>query len=450
MHDQRTLHDYWLALYMRKKFIIAVSLSAVIFAVGISLILPPVYEAKTSFYLPANLIAPSYTSEVSQNKLAQRPLMPSIDEVVLGFHIGVLKSNDIIEKLVALFPQKPRRFFSKNVDIVASPEQTILIYVRDEDPELAAEIANVYPGLFKEFHQHTIAANAGHTEKVLEYQLKQLEETYRERIRQLEEHLQENSLLSVSDTQARLAEQASEIERESNMNNIELTATERRIQSLKEKLEEEQSIYSKNESVLSSPQIDQLTTKVLEFEIAMASNPLAIVKSKLQKTRILLQREIDQLVKSTSKRPDSIYESLRESLIKEVTQLKYLSARQTALAGTQKKISQLISDSATRISELELLNKEKQVIENLQINVKKNLAEARIQKEFPTVEVVQVQTAVAPSTPVFPKVFLNGIVAALFGFAVGCYYALFLEYLSSLKRVAIRRNLDESLLHELT
>lgn len=450
MHDQSTLHDYWLALYTRKKFIIAVSLSAMMFAVGISKLLPHVYEAKTSFYLPVNLVAPSYTSEISQHKLAQQPLMPSINEVTLGFHIGILQSNDIIQKLVALFPGKPAHFFSKNVDVVASPDQTILVYVRDRDPELAAEIANAYPGLFKEFHQHTIAANAEHTEKVLEYQLEQLEEDHRKRIDQQEEYLQENSLLSASDTQSRLAEQAGEIEREFNMNNIELKATKRRIQSLQEKLAEEQAIYSEDEPVLTSPQIDQITSLMLDLEISQASNPLAVIKSKLSRAHVLLQEEILKLVNSKSKQPGSIYEFLRESMIKEISQLEYLGARQAALAGTQEKINQLISDSASRISELELLNQEKRVIENLMINVKKNLSEARIQKKFPTVDVVLVQTAVAPDTHVFPKMFLNGIVAAFFGFAVGCYYALFLEYLSSLKRTTIRRNLDKSLLQELT
>lgn len=444
------MHDYWLALYTRKKFIIAVSLSAMIFAVSISKILPHVYEAKTSFYLPVNLVASSYTSAVSQHKMAQQPLMPTTNEVALGVHIGILQSNDVIQKLATLFPRKPAHFFSKNVDVVASPEQTIIVYVRDQDPELAAEIASAYPGLFKEFHQHTITANAEHTEKVLEYQLKELQQAHEKRISQQEEYLQENSLLSASDTQSRLAEQASEIEREFNMNNIEFKATQMRIHSLQEKLAEEQSFYREGEPVLSSPQIDQINSLMLDLEISLSSNPMAVVKSKLTRARALLQEEINKLVNSKSKQSGSIYEFLRESMIKEISQLEYLGARQTALAGTQEKINQLISDSASRISELELLNKEKRVIGNLMINVKKNLAEARIQKKFPTVDVVQVQTAVAPTTPVFPKIFLNGIVAAFFGFAVGCYYALFLEYLSSLKRTTLRRNLDESLLQELT
>jgi len=141
MHGQSTLYDYWMALYSRKKIIFSVSISAMLASLVISFYLPPVYEAKASFFVPANLVVPSYTDRSSQ-RLGQSPLKPLPDEKEAGIHVGILKSTDMVEKMHSLFPDKEIGFFRKNVDFVTSPQLFIDIYVRDRDPNIAAAVAN--------------------------------------------------------------------------------------------------------------------------------------------------------------------------------------------------------------------------------------------------------------------------------------------------------------------
>jgi len=61
MTEEATLYDYWLALYQRKRAILMVSLMSAGFAYGISMLLPPVYEAKSAFYMPFIASTPLYT-----------------------------------------------------------------------------------------------------------------------------------------------------------------------------------------------------------------------------------------------------------------------------------------------------------------------------------------------------------------------------------------------------
>lgn len=74
--------------------------------------------------------------------------------------------------------------------------------------------------------------------------------------------------------------------------------------------------------------------------------------------------------------------------------------------------------------------------------LQENLIESKLESENPAVELVVVESAEVPEKPTFPRPILNAIVAGLFGLAVGCYYALFLEYLSKLREFRIGREMD--------
>ncbi len=50
--------------------------------------------------------------------------------------------------------------------------------------------------------------------------------------------------------------------------------------------------------------------------------------------------------------------------------------------------------------------------------------------------------SIVPVNPTFPRPILNTVVALIFGFVFGCYYALLLKYLSRLRHLKINREMD--------
>ena len=51
--DGYTLFDYWLVVYRRKWWIVAITLLSAAFAIALSLVIPSVYEAKCLFFVPS-------------------------------------------------------------------------------------------------------------------------------------------------------------------------------------------------------------------------------------------------------------------------------------------------------------------------------------------------------------------------------------------------------------
>lgn len=372
-----TLSDYWMAMYSRKWIILAVALSSTAFAYGISHYMADVYEAKASFYFPANL-APSPFTGASQQKLAQLPMRPVPEEREAGVHLGVLRSRDMALRVAQRFPERGITFFRRNVDFVTSPEFFVDIYVRDHDPRLAARIANAYVEEFRHFHIDKLKEVARRSVVALQAQRDDLEK--------------------------RIEDKSAAIR-----------------------------VYQQRTNVLSASQAEQLNVSVAR-DLERQRDEIAV---ELRSVRAKLGRSGEGLLQAND---DSVLNNPRADA------LRALEARQAAIGEQLGKMNAGTRSTISSMAALQAMEGDRKVLQELLVNVELNLAEAKLQSESPNVEVVQVQTAEPPLEPGFPIPILNAAVALILGLAAGCYVALLLEYLRSLRVQRAWRNLDESLL----
>lgn len=228
MYAQATLYDHWMALYSRKGIILLTTLSTVAFTLLISYKLPPVYEAKATLFFPSNELASAYTAPSSQ-RIAQPALRPNTEDREAGIHAGVLKSDDMAQKVHALFPEKDLAFFKKNVDFVTSPQFFTDIYVRDRDPELAARIANAYVELYAEFHRDALRKRAQRAQEVLEPELERIRGRLAEKTQEISRFKQQHRMLSSTEAEQQVAVQTQQLERDRNTVLIELQAVQKQL-----------------------------------------------------------------------------------------------------------------------------------------------------------------------------------------------------------------------------
>lgn len=385
MYAQATLNDYWMALYSRKGIILLTSLSTMVFALVISFWLPPIYEAKATLYFPVNNLPSSYVS-YSPQVMAQPALRPNPDDKEAGIHVGILRSNDMAQKVSALFPDVDPRFFKTNVDFVTSPQFFTDIYVRDRDPELAARIANSYVEIYSEFHVDVLKRKAERARRVLEPELADIENRLSAMTAEISRFKQQNRLLSSADAEQLVVNQTQQLDRDRNDVIVALQSIQEQIRSAE--------LSGANVAARSGGQ-------------PVLQNPLIDKARKLEARKNALTERIDKLRNSA---PGTV----------------------------------------TTVATMQKLDSDKKFLEQLRHNVEMNLAEARMQSEAPVVDIVRVQTARPPVTSSFPIHTLNAIVALVLGFAAACYVALLLSYLDRLKLERIRRNLvDDGVLREL-
>jgi uncharacterized protein involved in exopolysaccharide biosynthesis len=385
MHDS-TLADYWSALYSRKWIILAVTLSSMAFSIWLSDYLPPVFEAKASFYVPVNALAPGSGGGSSQ-RLMQTILKPVPDEKEAGLAIGVLKGQDLGRRVRERFPAKEPAFFAKNVDFSASPQFFVDVYVRDSDPKLAAQVANAYMQAFRDFHTEKLRANALDTAQTLQAQYVSLSNRLDQKTLAARSFQQRNQLLSEGEAEGRYSAHVRDVERRLDEVSIEVESARARMG-----------------VVLKQPLPIDGDGSADALPVA---NPAREALHRLEARQAALQEQLGAL-----------------------------------RAGSRGAISQA--------SELQALNADRSLLRGMLSNVEMNLAEARVQSESAQALMVTVQTAQPPSHPGFPIAGLNAGVGLVLGFIAGCYNALLLEYLRQRRMQKARRQLDDSLLAEVT
>lgn len=384
MRQQATLGDYWVALYSRKWIILAVTLSSMGFSIWLSSYLPPIYEAKASFYVPSNAQAPSYAGG-SPQKLTQTILKPMPEEREAGIAIGVLKSQDLGKRVREQFPGRDPAFFSKNVDFSASPQFFIDIYVRDRDPTFAAAVANAYVEAYRDFHSDKLRESARQSAEVLQKQSTSLAEKLAKKSAAIRDFQLQNRLVSENETEQRYMAQVRDVEHELDGVAVSVEASRAKLGMGAQLPAADGARASSDETVLANPALENL--------------------SRLEARRAALSRQLDRL-------------------------------RQGSSGGIGK------------VAELQTMNTERRTLQEMLTNVDLSLVEARAQGESASAQIVTVQTAEPPKLPGFPIAGLNGAVGLILGFIAGCYNALLLEYLKRLKQERARRKLDDSLLGE--
>lgn len=450
-----TLSDYWLALYSHKKTILLTGLMAGAFAYVLSVLLPPVYEAKSAFYLPYQ---PSMDrSGDSSRALVPSALLPLPEEKSSGVNVGILQSKDIARAVQAKFPGKPLKFFSKNVDFKVGQGFAIEVYVRDRDPALAAQIANAFPVAFDEFQSKALTQRSLGAERALRTQLEQVNRELSEGRRGIQAYKEQNSIVSSAEEAERL-DLAKTFEQELKVTRANVAATKERIKKIEQQLADEKETYTPNEEVVTNPRIEALKQTITTLEINLARPSAELrpgygrvkeLQTELAAAKLALNAEVSRLINSRSKQVGSVHEALRTQLIEKTNELKYLEAKLDALGATLSDLNSNMRTLMPKLIGLETRQNEKRNLEEQQAQIEKTLRNVTLGNQFPQSTIVVLEHAFPPERPAFPIPVLNVLVASIFGLIVGAYYVLFLDYLQKLKYHKVRKQMDVSPLKDL-
>jgi len=447
--EEKTLLDYWLVLYQRKLTILFVMLSAMITAGVISNILPPMYEATSVCFVPRRQDVSPYLSLSAGANAARSPLVPEALEEVHAPYIGILKSKAIRELVQREFPHKTIRDLQKDVDFAISNEYMVKVYARDRDPVNAAAIANAF---VKQLNQLL----SGYSMPIWSKKQAMIDEeiiTTQEKLSQARKALQDfQRNEGIADLDAEIKELISlKMKFQSTFETTEVAKreTESKIAALKKQIKKEAVLYTSSDFVISSPILEKLRTDLSEVEIKMAGmrgklqqntrQEFVILRNQHELIRKNINAEVQRILKSQVKKPDTFYETIRQKLVNLLVEEQRiqasLQAYGTVIDGIAQRIRK-IPELGARMDSLKMdIEKNKAILTTLEIN----LEEAKMQGKKELQVVVVVDKAKPPSDPSFPIPWLNVFVAGMAGLIGGVFYSFFVNFLEETRDKRIYR-----------
>ncbi|MGH7256704.1 MAG: GumC family protein [Nitrospirales bacterium] len=187
--DEVNLLDYWRVMWKRRRLIVGLCTVAVAAALGASLMMPKIYES-TATLLPqleshdggglGALLAASGAAGAAQGLGISLPGMPATPTDIFA---AMLKSRIMADEVIARFDlleryatetmQDARKALEGATSIKVTKEKVIRITVEDQDPKMAADIANFYVANLDRLNRTLNVSKASQNRKFIEQRLEE-------------------------------------------------------------------------------------------------------------------------------------------------------------------------------------------------------------------------------------------------------------------------------------
>jgi polysaccharide biosynthesis transport protein len=426
------LHQHWGDIYMKRWLVVLTATSSAVTAYIFSSLVTPVYEAKTTFYLAANATPVSYVGPSPD--APPLPLLPLPEEKAAALDVGILRGREVRTRLADEFDLSVAEI-ARRVDVTVSGEFMIDVFVRNPDPDLAAEIANEVPAVYSEFHEGSMRARATELATALSKRLETLKQLQMDLLTRQRDS-RSASLTTADD--AALDKLQSEIETaQSDRNNLagQIDSAMARQGALQAALQKEAAYYETAKTVDTTPTLDRLLESILSLQVDLAAlndgktNPRrTAVEEQIGRLEDAVAAERRRLAEASIKVSGSLYEELRRELaLNDAT----IAELESSLSAADARISQATNRFDAVLVAMEVAQDATSELSRVEVQIataEANLAAARLQAENAKPPLVIVEKAVPPSRPAFPLPIVNAIAAALCGAILGTYYALFVAH----------------------
>ncbi|OGW55234.1 MAG: hypothetical protein A2Y81_12930 [Nitrospirae bacterium RBG_13_43_8] len=452
---EKTLIDFWIVLYKKKISIAIITAISVATAAVLTLFIKPVYEARAVFYVPESSLSLSYMSKDAADRMARGKLVPSPRKEAAGPYIGLLKSTIIAEYIHQEYPRKEvSKLLRSDVNFEFSNEFMLIIYSRDEDPVLAADVANAYMKYLNLLLQEASLKNADEDRSLLGKQLGEAEKNLQEANDEMTLFQEKNNIASLDEEIKNLTDQRISFQTELENARIQRSENSKKIGSTIEQLKKEGDLIVENDFLLTSPSIDYLKNKLsdLATRIAAASVELEkqhpdmkALRKEYKATSKRLKSEVQNLVLSQMKPGNTFYEKLRQDLVNLIVDQDKLQATIKGFTDTIDRINQRLGKLPSISEKWTKLNDKIEEYKKQVDQLKLDLQETEMQQARKIQYVVTVDSAKPPGAPSFPKKWVNVIVALLFGLLTGIFYAFVVNYIEEMSKIRRRKIIKEIL-----
>ncbi|MEP7152900.1 MAG: GNVR domain-containing protein [Nitrospira sp.] len=185
--DSGSLFDYWDVLVARRAVIGGLCFAGLAASLGISLLLPNVFES-TSSVLPqleskeGGMLAALLTSPAAGGMAQNLGLgLPSMPTTPTDVFVSILKSRVMADDVIAKFNLmdryrektmvETRKELEDHLRITVTKEKVIKVAVEDTDPHIAADMANFYVANLDRLNRTVTVSKAGQNRAFIERRL---------------------------------------------------------------------------------------------------------------------------------------------------------------------------------------------------------------------------------------------------------------------------------------
>lgn len=487
--EEISLQDYIRVVRKRKWTIFTVTITAVIIVLIANFLMPPVYKATTTILISqsgtqaaifggaeANLIfgrsdevetqleiLKSYSiakgaAESLPADIFEKARVENFEKKKEDFRwlinvLGKLRLKNFVASLLGVNDNnkpnnEPELSFKgtikqiRNSLTVNSVRNTNIIEIGSENnnPKLAAEIANTIAGVFVDKSLTINRSRATEAKRFIEEQLIEKEkELKRFEEEKLQYKRQENILYLDEETKMNIEQLANFQAQEMEVNN-QIVENKAKLAEAHRQLERQSETYISSETITTNPIVQQLQSQLASLEIQLPtllekytkrSPQVTEVEIKIKETKNKISEKVAEIVGSKVSARNPIYQNLLAQIVTLETNTISLDTKMEAISKTIKEYEKRLEKLPEKELQLARLERAVMVSENIYLTLLEKYQEARINEVMELGDISVIDEALIPEAPIKPNKKLNLAIGGILGLMLGVMLVFFMEYMDN-------------------
>lgn len=466
--------DY-LAILYRNRWLIVVVFTVVIFsAVGVTMIMEPVYESTASLLIDTRQSSsalfqdPRYlgTANIMQNELEilqsytlrtivaenliREPYLDSLTQTV--YPLIAPPEDDTTGAITASAEAVADRLLQVVSFEVMRESDVIKIYVSSTNPKEAADIANAIARAYYERNVMMSRSRSRAFREFLEKQVAEKQQNLTEKESSLREYMEAKGVVSLDDESKLIIDQLSSLQAARDANEIEIESLLRSFADYQKQSSEAEIQLGRILTSGTNPYIEGLQEEIARLEIqrdiTLAQNPSAVSSDLYQQRLVQIEKQIGDLRAKLKERttefladllpsgddlssrddPSGYLRQMKQKTIETQTQIRSLQAKRKVLNESIHEYERKFASIPAKSIQYAQLERDRSSLEKLYLTLDEKYNEANIQEksEFGYVDIFD--RASVPTEPSSPNLILNVLVAIVLGGCLGVVVAFVREY----------------------
>jgi capsular exopolysaccharide synthesis family protein len=469
--DERTvsIHDYLRIFHRRRWIIILTFFTTLIAATIFSLVVNPIYEAKTTLMIEKD-------GGMRRSLFGISGFMER--ETEINNQVEILKSRSLAEEIVNRLQNSPERArfdllkataegASEDDLVEALRDNLTIVPLRDTDiieikyragtPWEAAYIANAYAD---RYYQRDLEFSRGEITEVRQFlkeQLSNIQGVLQDSEEELRQFKEREKVAALSEETEALVKQLADFEGLYNEAETSRDAAQKRLDYMAKELAKTKSTMVEDITQVSSPLIQELREEIANLEAIRAGfiakgytedfDKMVEIQSQIEKTKTKMKEEATKLVSMdlAPENPLSYSQNLIDRILSLQIEVSSLNAKAQALRNVVQTYERKLQTLPEKSLQLARLERAAKVNENIYLMMREKFEEARITEAGQMGMVRVIDKAKEPQRPIRPRKKLNLLLGAIIGLSLGLCATLLLDYaddsLKSIEEVERHTNL---------
>jgi len=338
-----------------------------------------------------------------------------------------IDTNKIIKSLSEMISVSP----VKDTNIVR-------ITVKNEDPELAKNIANTLAEIYNELLKSLSKNEYTVRVEFIQTQIPQIKEDLDNAEKALREFKENNNVFLLNEEAKTLLDFLLTYDKQLNTYNIQIEESRARIDILNELLQKVDEEIITSETITINPIVSQLKNKIIDYKVELAGlietrspdDPRIIeLRERLNEAEQQLKNQIETIVSSKVKTINPEYKDIYTSLIEEQTKVQVLTSTISSIKKLRNEYQTQINTLPALEQQLMELQRNLKVKEELYILMLNKLEEAKIAEAGVIGTADIIDRAYTPKLPVEPNKKLTAAIGGVLGIFLGILVVFIIEFM---------------------